>query len=257
MRIAFLLSLCLLSSIPVFAQRIQVMAWSERSEPVDVYPRGINGAIQELLKTDRQTTVTIANLLDPEQGLSEAALAKTDVLVWFGHRSHGAVSVERVERVVRHIKERGMGFLPLHSAHYCRPFQELMRMKAEEAGVKLAGIPGAWGRVRNEGKPETIRVLDPRHPITKGVADFVIPATEMYGNPFTVPPPDAKILEGSWEGGEQHGSDGMIWRVGRGKVFYFRPGHETRPVFRQAEIQQIIRNAVKWLAKPYPRAASD
>ena len=257
MRVALLLFLLLLSSIPVSAQRIQVLAWSERSEPAEIYPRGINGAVEELLKLDRRARVTVANLLDPEQGLSEAALARTDVLVWFGHRSHEAVSDESVKRVVRHVKERGMGFLPLHSAHYCRPFQELMRIKAKQAGVKLDGIVGKWGQVRNEGKPESIRVLDPRHAITKGVADFVIPASEMYGNPFNVPPPDAKILEGSWVGGEQHGSDGMIWYVGRGKVFYLRPGHETRPVFRQAEIQQVIRNAVRWLAKPHGGGTSD
>lgn len=257
MRVALLLSLCLLSSITVSAQRIQVMAWSERSEPVEVYPRGINGSVEELLKSDRRTRVTVANLLDPEQGLSEAALLKTDVLVWFGHHSHNAVSDENVRRIVRHVKERGMGFLRLHSAHYSRPFQELMRIKAEQAGVRLEGTVGRWGRVRNEGKPETVRVLDARHPVTKGVADFVIPVTEMYANPFTVPPPDAKILEGSWEGGEQHGSDGMIWYVGRGKVFYLRPGHETRPIYRQAEMQQIIRNAVRWLAKPHRGGTSD
>ena len=257
MRAALLLSVCLLSSIAVSAQRIEVMAWSERSEPAEIYPRGINGAVEELLKPDRRARVTVANLLDPEQGLSEAALLKTDVLVWFGHRSHNAVSDESVQRVVRHVKERGMGFLPLHSAHYCRPFQELMRIKAEQDGVKLEGTVGGWGRVRNQGKPEAVRVLDRRHPITKGVADFVIPETEMYENPFTVPPPDAKILEGSWEGGEQHGSDGMIWYVGRGKVFYLRPGHETRPIYRQAEMQQIIRNAVRWLAKPHRGGTSD
>ena len=257
MRAAVLLSLCLLSSITVSAQRIEVMAWSERSEPAEVYPRGINGAIEELLKPARRTRVTVTNLLDPEQGLSEAALQRTDVLVWFGHRSHGAVSDESVQRVVRHVKERGMGFLPLHSAHYCRPFQELMRIKAEQDGVKLEGPIGKWGRIRNQAKPETVRVLDTRHPITKGIADFVIPETEMYENPFTVPPPDAKILEGSWEGGEQHGSEGMIWFVGRGKVFYLRPGHETRPIYRQAEMRQIIRNAVRWLAKPRRGPTSD
>jgi trehalose utilization protein len=155
-----------------------------------------------------------------------------------------------VERVVRHVAERGMGFLPLHSAHYCRPFQELMRRKAAESGIKLDGQPGSWARVKNEGKSEHVRVLLPKHPIARGVSDFVIPGTEMYVNPFNVPPPDQKVLEGSWEGGEQQGSDGLVWFIGRGKVFYFRPGHETRPIYLQPEVQQILRNAILWLAKP-------
>ena len=32
-------------------------------------------------------------------------------------------------------------------------------------------------------------------------------------------------------------------------MFYFRPGHETFPIFYQAEVQQqVMTNAVRWLA---------
>lgn len=250
MRLIVPLVLLLSSLSPLAAQRIHVLAWSERSEPIDVYPRGINGAIAEIFASQRSIEVTVANLLDPEQGLSEAALADTDVLVWFGHRSHAAVSDEAVERIVRHVTERGMGFLALHSAHVARPFQELMRQKAAELGVALEGRVGNWAAVRNEGKPEQIRILDPQHPITRGVETFTIPETEMYVNPLNAPPPDQKVLEGLWEGGEQNGSDGLVWFLGRGKIFYFRPGHETRPIYNQPEVQQILRNAIPWLAKP-------
>lgn len=250
MRVVVLLMISMASVAPLAAQRVEVLAWSERSEPVDVYPTGINGAIAGIFANQRHVNVTIANLLDPGQGLSEEALAKTDVLVWFGHRNHAAVSDEAVERIVRHVTERGMGFLPLHSAHVSRPLQELLRIKAVEANTPLDGRIGRWGAVRNEGKPEAIRILLPEHPIARGVAPFTIPKTEMYVNPLNAPPPDAKIFEGAWEGGEQNGSDGLVWLVGRGKVFYFRPGHETRPVYLQPEVQQILRNAILWLAKP-------
>lgn len=240
--------LLLLACLAAPAKPLVVLAWSERSEPVEVYPRGINGAIAAMFAGDRGVEVRLANMLDPEQGLGEAALADVDVLVWFGHRSHDTVLDEAVERVVRHITERGMGFLPLHSAHYARPFVELMERKADECGATLEGRVGKWGGVRREGKPETVSIVAPNHPITKDVGTFIIPATEMYANPFVVPPPDEKVLAGAWEGGEQDGSDGLIWTVGAGKVFYFRPGHETYPIYFQPEVQQIIRNAVKWLA---------
>src|SRR5262249_34062507 len=130
-----------------------------------------------------------------------------------------------------------------------RPFQELLRQKAEIIGYKLdPKTPiGSWARVRNENKPQTIRILEPNHPVARGLTDFVIPQDEEYQNPFNVPPPDVKVLEGVWEGGEQHGSDGMVWNIAKGRIFYFRAGHETFPVYHQAEVQQVVRNAVKWL----------
>jgi len=246
----YVMAVCLLfaASAAFAAGPVRVLAWSERSEPVDVYPNGINGAMVEALKGDKKVKVTMANLADPEQGLSEAALAATDVLIWFGHKNHKDVTDENVARVVRHVVERGMGYLPVHSAHYARPFQKLMEWKAEQLGMKLEGTPGKWGRVKNEGTPELVRVIAPQHPIAKGIRDFTIPKTEMYANPFIAPPADVKVLEGSWEGGEQHGMDGLCWNMGKGKVFYLRPGHETFPIFFQAEVQAVIRNAVHWLA---------
>ena len=47
------------------------------------------------------------------------------------------------------------------------------------------------------------------------------------------------------EGGEVFRS-GCCWHRGKGKVFYFRPGHEAFPIYYQPEIQQVIVNAVKW-----------
>lgn len=241
--------LCLIVAAVLPAKTIQVLAWSERSEPVDVYPRGIHTVIAEMFSSDATVDVRVANLLDPEQGLAEATLAETDVLVWFGHRSHEAVADVVVERVVRHVTERGMGFLPLHSAHYAKPFVALMERRASSRGVVLEGRTGKWGRVQKDVGMEQVRVLDAKHPITRGVAAFVIPESEMYANPFVAPAPDVKLLAGAWDGGEQDGSDGLVWEIGRGRVFYFRPGHETYPIFYQTEVQQVLRNAIRWLAE--------
>jgi trehalose utilization protein len=35
-------------------------------------------------------------------------------------------------------------------------------------------------------------------------------------------------------------------------VFYFRPGHETFPVYQQREPLQVLENAVRYLASPSP-----
>ena len=91
---------------------------------------------------------------------------------------------------------------------------------------------------RGDGKPSEVRVLKPDHPIADGVPRvFPIAQTEMYDEPFHVPEPDDVILEERWAGGEWFRS-GAIWNLGRGRVFYFRPGHETFPVYKAADTAQ-------------------
>jgi trehalose utilization protein len=248
-RRSFLAALAAAGAWPLPAKGpIRVMAWSERSEPAEIYPDGINGALLQMLSHEKGIVATAANLADPDQGLAEDALRNTDVLIAFGHRRHKVLSDENVDRIVRRVEQDGMGYLPIHSSHYARAFQKIMATIAERRGSPLDGTPGRWGKVRNDGQAELIHVMEPKHPIAKGVKDFTIPKTESYLNPFTVPAPDVKILEGRYEGGPQDGSDGMLWNFGKGKVFYFRPGHETYPVYFQAEVQQVLKNAVRFLA---------
>lgn len=101
---------------------------------------------------------------------------------------------------------------------------------------------------RNDGKPSDVRVLKPDHPIVSGVpARFVIPRTEMYAETFHVPEPDDVVLEERWAPGEWFRS-GMVWKLGKGRVFYFRPGHETYPIFREEMPLKILANAARWMA---------
>lgn len=102
---------------------------------------------------------------------------------------------------------------------------------------------------RPDGKPSTITVKSPQHPIARGLPPtFQIKQTEMYNEPFHVPEPDEVIFEESWESGERFRS-GMVWKIGDGNVFYFRPGHETYPVYTQPEMIQVIENACRWLCR--------
>ncbi|MFO0952360.1 MAG: ThuA domain-containing protein [Isosphaeraceae bacterium] len=102
---------------------------------------------------------------------------------------------------------------------------------------------------RGDGKPSTVRVLAADHPVMQGVpATFQIPQTEMYDEPFHVPAPDTVLFEESWAPGEWFRS-GMFWKLGKGTVMYFRPGHETYPVFKQEAVLKILTNAVRWLGR--------
>ena len=105
---------------------------------------------------------------------------------------------------------------------------------------------------RSDGQPSTIRVRKPDHPIARGIPrQFEIPQTEMYDEPFHVPEPDDVFLEECWAPGEWFRS-GMTWQIGKGRVVYFRPGHETYPVYKQPIPLAILTNAVRWLGSPTP-----
>jgi len=92
-------------------------------------------------------------------------------------------------------------------------------------------------------------VVDPGHPIAVGIGAFVeLGESEMYGEPFGVPPPDELVFVSWFQGGEVFRS-GCCWRRGNGRVFYFSPGHQTNPIYHHPMIQRVIVNAVKW-ARP-------
>lgn len=101
--------------------------------------------------------------------------------------------------------------------------------------------------VHNEDKPSHVTTKLPQHPIAKGVpATFDIPQTEVYAGVFHVPKPDAMIFEERWDSNESFTS-GCAWQVGKGRVFYFRPGHETYAIFKQEIPLKIVENAVHWV----------
>jgi trehalose utilization protein len=218
------------------ARPVRVLCWSERTEREAVYPEGINGAVAQALQEAGGFATRVANLADADQGLHEDLLGWADVLVWFGHLKHRDVTEDNVQRIVRHIKERGLGYIPLHSSLGARPFHLVLGHRGSLSG---------W---REDGHPSVVSVCQPDHPIAQGLDRmFVIPMEEMYAEPFAIRPPDELVFISSFGQGEVIRS-GCCWYVGRGRVFYFQPGHETYPVYFQKEIKQVMVNACRWAA---------
>lgn len=205
----------------------------EETKIAAIYPQGMHMAIARHLQTEG-VEVQTATLDEPQHGLIAERLARTDVLIWWGHMAHDEVSDEIVDRVYHRVL-KGMGLIVLHSGHFSKIFKRLMgttcNLKHREVGEK-----------------ERIWVVDPGHPISAGLGEyFEIPQSEMYGEFFDVPPPDSLVFVSWFQGGEVFRS-GCCYQRGQGKVFYFRPGHETYPIYHQPEVLKVISNAVRWAA---------
>lgn len=218
---------------------LRVTVWNEnRHEKTNaavqkVYPEGMHSVIAKSL-AEQGFTVGTATLDEPEHGLTADVLAQTDVLTWWGHVAHGDVKDEVVERVHQRVLE-GMGLVVLHSGHFSKIFKKLMGTTCD---LK-------W---REAGEKERIWVVEPGHPIAEGLDEyFEIEHEEMYGERFDIPAPDTLVLLSWFKGGEVFRS-GCCYHRGKGKVFYFRPGHETYPTYYQAEVQRVIANGVRWAA---------
>jgi len=227
------------------SKTIRVTVWNEgvhektHPEVAKVYPDGIHGAIGGFLK-EQGFDVRTATLDEPEHGLTDEVLDETDVLTWWGHMAHHRVSDEIVSKVQQRVLA-GMGLIVLHSGHFSKIFQKLM---GTTCNLK-------W---REAGENERLWVVDPGHPIVEGVGPYIdIEHEEMYGEQFDIPAPDELVLISWFKGGEVFRS-GCTWTRGKGKVFYFRPGHETFPTYFHPQVQKIITNAVRW-AKPVDRPA--
>ena len=219
----------------------RITVWNEfrheKKNPkvAELYPDGIHSAVAEPLRSAGYEVRT-ATLDEPEHGLPEEVLENTDVLLWWGHIAHGEVKDEVVDRVQARVLE-GMGLVVLHSGHFSKPFKRLMGSSCD---LK-------W---REAGERERLWVVAPGHPIAEGLGEFFeVPQAEMYGEHFDIPAPDELVFVSWFEGGEVFRSGCCFYR-GRGRIFYFRPGHETHPIYYQAEVQRVIHNAVRWAAPP-------
>ncbi|MCX7045971.1 MAG: ThuA domain-containing protein [Candidatus Sumerlaeota bacterium] len=219
---------------------LNVVVWNEgvhekTSEKVKaVYPDGMHAVIAAHLNKQEGIRATTATLEEPEHGLTDAVLARADVMTWWGHMHHNKVDDAIVEKVHKRVLE-GMGLICLHSAHFSKIFRRLM---GTTCSLK-------W---REAGEKERLWNIEPGHPITEGIGEyFELPHVEMYGERFDIPTPDKLIFISWFQGGEVFRS-GCCWERGHGRVFYFRPGHESFPIFYDANVMRVITNAVRWAA---------
>ena len=225
---------------------MKITVWNEfaheKTDPAvkAIYPDGIHAVIAKFLR-EAGYEVRTATLDDPECGLTDEVLDDTDVLFWWGHMRHGDVPDSVVNRVYKHVIG-GMGMVVLHSGHASKIFQKLM------------GTPSGELKWRESGDREILWVIEQGHPITRGIGEkIILEHEETYGEHFLVPQPDELVFISWFTGGEVFRS-GCVYKRGRGKIFYFRPGHESVPTYHNPEVQKVLVNAAAYVYTPKAEA---
>lgn len=216
---------------------VHALVWSEATASGPAYPNHVNAAVAAHLNERSDVVASTASITEPEQGVPRDRLEWADVLFWWGHERHEDVSDATVDRVERAVRDRGLGFVALHSGHYARPFK------------RLTGASGDLGEVRRtEGETERVTVRAPDHPIAAGVDPFALHQVEMFGEPFDVPDPETVVFHSTFSNGGEFRS-GVTFEFGAGRGFYFRPGHETYRVYHHPAVGKVLANASRWAAR--------
>lgn len=228
---------------------MKILIWNEYHDEIKrptvsaVYPKGIHAVLREAL-APLGHTCTVTTLIDVlnDSDTAYRELTEADVIVWWSHRLWLSVPDIYAQCVVNKVHD-GAGLLALHSAYLSKPFMTLMgtplRFKWRE--------DGGWSR---------LWLTEPGHQIVSGLPECIyLPQEEMYGEPFSIPAPEATLAIASYEHGEVFRACN-IWRRGNGKVAYLSSGHETYPIYYNPDIQHLLRNLVTWLAPTVPAQAS-
>jgi len=228
---------------------LDVLVWSDdahaRGLPAEAaahHPYGIAATIRRGLACvlGQGVVTTAAALADDDEGLPSERLAAADVLVWWAHEGHAALSDAAAERVCEHVLG-GLGLIVLHSGHNSKVFRRLMGTSCDLN----------W---REGDDRELLWTVATAHPIAAGVPHPVeLGPHEMYGEPFDIPAPDELVFVSSFTGGEVFRS-GCCFVRGHGRIFFFSPGHETTGVLANEHVRRVIANAAVWARRPLARS---
>ena len=284
---SFFLSIFLLGNA-MAQSPIRVLVWDEQQpEQKQAYgDKFLGETIAAHLATNKDFAVKSVAFSSADQGLAASDLDATDVVIFWSNKKNAELSDERAQDLVQRVQAGKLALIVLHSAHWSKPFVKLMQARAIADTQKQLGkdiplrfqnenpidkalkiqdeitplffldgeqwtltLPACgFGVVGSDAKVSHVTVKSPTHPIAKGLpAKWDIPQTKMLAEPFHVPNPDVVVLMENWEK-DHFCRSACVWNIGKGQVFYFRPGNEAYPIYRQKEPLQVLENAVRWMS---------
>lgn len=166
-------------------------------------------------------------------GLQRPALDNSQNFIWM---------TPEQQRAVVEFVDQGGGFLNLHNSLGLYP--------DDGPYLKLAG-----GRYTGHGPLERFRVevIDPEHPVTRGVKDFSV-ADEQHAP--TYDSDYVHLLLRSRSDAGQAAAAGWACEPGRGRLCHLAPGH-TREALSHPMYQRLLRNAIDWCLRRTADAVAD
>ena len=130
--------------------------------------------------------------------------------------------------------DRGTGLVILHHAIYgYRPRPEFM---------KIVGVT-SWLTGAKHGVDIKVKIEDPKHPITRGLADFTIHDETYQGHQLA--PGMHVLLSTDTPGNEK--PIAWVHTYGRSPVCYFQLGHDE-VAYASKDFQAILGQAIRWTA---------
>jgi type 1 glutamine amidotransferase len=198
------------------------------------------GHLEDGLRPVFAATGVVPHFTVDARALSAANLAKVQLLVILrdglqrphtGPKPNFVWMTPEQEKAVVQFVENGGGFLNLHNAMGLYP--------VDGPYLKLVG-----GRYVGHGPLERFRVeiVDPDHPITRGVQSFSI-ADEQHTPPYD----SAKVhlLLRNRSDDDKVAAAGWAYEPAKGRLCHLANGH-TREALLHPMYQALLRNAVNW-----------
>ena len=176
--------------------------------------------------------------------LTAEAAKQYDVIVTYDYNQ--AISEEAKANFLERLKE-GKGLVALHHAIAAYPnwpeYWNIIGARYYLAATNINGVAKPRSKARDD-MTFRIHVADPRHPVTRGIKDFMV-RDETY-KWFDVAPKCHPLLTTD----EPENNEVLSWAktYRRARVVYLQLGHD-RQTYENPNYQQLLRQAIRWVAR--------
>ncbi len=176
--------------------------------------------------------VEISDTLDSYRDLNK--LKKLDLIVpcWMGRR-RSSIEQDQLKPLLEAVRY-GTGIAGLHGG-MCLSFRQEIEYQYMNGGQFVAHPGGIV--------TYTVHIVDPEHPLTKGIKDFTVTSEQWY---MHVDPANFVLATTNFGDVVMPVSWTKMW--GKGRVFYSSLGHDAEGV-RQVEVQELMKRGMLWAAE--------
>jgi len=173
--------------------------------------------------------VEISDTLDSYRDLDK--LKKLDLIVpcW----TRGSIEQDQLKPLLEAVS-CGTGIAGLHGG-MCDSFRQETEYQYMTGGQFVAHPGGIV--------TYTVHIVDPEHPLTRGIKDFTVTSEQYY---MHVDPANFVLTTTNFGDVVMPVSWIKMW--GKGRVFYSSLGHDAEGV-RQVEVQELMKRGMLWAAE--------